>query len=145
MSGAEPTRPHCFACGKPTVADCLRCAGSVCGDHRPVPGRRCFACEWFGYHGRWIWLETLIASGWVFGVAVACALLFGGGWLMYVVAAAVGYLPFQLRPLHLLDDYKRRLFLEERLPALWYQYAIALRGGKGPRNRSSLDSGEGSG
>jgi hypothetical protein len=87
-----------------------------------------------GHHRRWLWLATLIAAGWALAVAVACALLFSGGWLMYVVAAAVATLPFRFRPLHPLEEHKRRLFLEERLPSLWHQYAIALRGGKGPRN-----------
>ena len=135
-----PKRSLCFACGKqPTVAECLRCTGSLCADHRPVPGRRCFACEWFGYHRRWLWLETLIAAGWTLGVTVTCALLTDGGWWMYVVGAAVGYLPFRFRPLYLLDGYKRRLFLEERMPALWYQYARALRGARDRASAPSLD------
>jgi hypothetical protein len=129
-------RSECFACGKPSARLCLRCGGSLCAEHMMAAYDRCSFCVWFGYYRRWLLREVLLWTGVLLLAALASVLLFRGGWLMYAVFIPIGLLLRDWRPLRSLDGYKRTLFLADRRPELWYQYAIKLKGSTPARARS---------
>lgn len=125
-----PPRSECFVCQRPAVTRCLRCEGRLCTEHTPLAERRCLACEWLGYHLRWLWRDVLLWTAAIGATASAVAFVFHGSWLTYVLGLPALAALYRWRPLGFLDTFKRRRFLAERLPGLWYEYAIKLRSGK---------------
>jgi hypothetical protein len=93
-----------------------------------MPAGRCFACEWFGYYRRWIWLEVLLNVAVLF--ALVLVLVFRGSWIAYAVGLPLILWLFNARLLSPFDAFKRKLFLAERFAGRWYEYAIPLRRGK---------------
>jgi hypothetical protein len=115
----------------------LRCDGSLCSEHAPRAEQRCFACEWLGYHLRWLWRAVLLKTGLTLALMTVLVLAFPRSWIAYGLGLPLCFVIHRWHPLSFFDGYKRRLFLAEHLPGLWYEYAIALRRGKVKPPRSS--------